>query len=166
MKAVTAALVLILSSAFAQANTIPSSKIDISPSDVDQVVRLVEKQEIGSSYKKLSIIVKDSGMSTDVSPRYSVYLGYASLAEMGNITADFLINERAYEFISAKRKTAGIYEVKTLEYRDDGMYAVTQEIDATQMFLDEKKQRKECGSDFCDKILETTVSVKEQAIKQ
>lgn len=139
--------------------TVPSSDVQLSAAQIDKVVRLVDKKNPGESHKKLQIIVIDNGMSTDVSPRYAVYLGYASLGEMGNIGAEFKINDQALEFLSASRKAAGIYEFKTTEYRDNGLYEVTQEIDATKMFADEKQMRKNCGGDFCDGKLKTSITV-------
>lgn len=164
-KLIVCSLILMSTSGFAK--TVPSSQLQIEPSSIDKVIRLVDKNEAGSSHKKVSIIVEDKGMSTDVSPRYSVYFGYASLAEMGNITADFKINDNAFKFISATRKAPGIYEVKLVEYRDEeGMVEVTQTIDAVKMFSDEEKLRKQCGEDFCDQILKTSVDVKETTKKQ
>lgn len=147
------------------ATTVPSSKVQLSPSSIDKVVRLVDKKEADSSYKKVQILVTDRGMSTGVSPRYSVYLAYSSLAEMGNIFADVVINENAIEFLSASRKAPGIYEVKVTEYHDGEMYEVTQEINATAIFVDEEKKRKECGDDFCDGALKTSVSITTKAKK-
>ena len=164
-KTVLMSLVILLS-ALVQASTIKSEELSIAPSSIDRVIRLVDKHEPGSSHKKLSIIVTDNGMSTDVSPRYQIYLGYAGLAEMGNISADFKISDQAFKFISAIRKSAGIYEIKTVEYRDDGMYNVTQTIDATKVFSDEKALRLSCGGDFCDQTLKSSVVVKESAKKQ
>jgi hypothetical protein len=158
-------MLVVFSTLAVQAKTLPSSKQSISPAEVDQVIRLAEKKDIGSYNKKVSIIVTDHGLSTDVSPRYSVYLGFASFAEMGNISANFLVNDQAFKFISASRKSAGIYEIKVIEYRGDGMYEVTQELDATKMFSDEQKLRKDCGADFCDQNLKTSISTKETAKK-
>ncbi|MES2803906.1 MAG: hypothetical protein V4654_15545 [Bdellovibrionota bacterium] len=167
MKHMLLSALVILTTIFAQAKIVNSEDLKVSASSIDQVIRLVDKDDPGSSHKKLSIIVEDHGMSTDVSPRYTISLGYASMAEMGNITADFKITDQAYKFISAKRKGAGIYEVKTKEYRDaDGMYDVTLTIDATKMFVDEKEQRKACGDNFCDLVLKTSISVSEKATKQ
>lgn len=166
MKHMLLSALVILSATFAQAKTVNSTDVQISASSIDQVIRLVDKNEPGSSHKKLSIIVEDRGMSTDVSPRYTISLGYASMAEMGNITASFQISDQAFQFISASRKSAGIYEVKTVEYRDDGMYDVTTTIDATKMFVDEKEQRKACGGDFCDQELKTSIELSEKAQKQ
>jgi len=154
-----------LSSLADASKTINSSTLTLSPSSIDKVIRLVDKDQSGSSHKKLSIIVTDRGMSTDVSPRYTVFLGYASLAEMGNISADFEINNQAYKFISASRKSAGVYQIKTLEYRDEGMFEVTQTINATKIFSDENKLRKNCGGDFCDETLKTSISISEIAKK-
>lgn len=165
MKHMLLSALVILSTAFAHAGTIQSEELQIAPSDIDQVIRLVDKNDPGSSHKKLSIVVTDHGMSTDVSPRYSIYLGYASLAEMGNIAVDFKISDQAIQFLAASRKAAGVYEVVTTEYRDDGMYKVTTTIDATKMFSDEKKERQACGGDFCDLKLKTSVTTSEKAEK-
>lgn len=160
MKQMLISAFVIISTIAANAQSIQSEEIKIAPSSIDQSIRLVDKKDPGSTDKKLSIIVTDRGMSTDVSPRYSVLLAYSSLAEMGNITADFKISENAFQFISASRISAGIYEVKTVEYRDDGMYDVKTIIDATKMFSDEKKAREACGGDFCDQVLKSTVQTK------
>lgn len=152
---------LIAFSAFAaQGETIKSSKETLSPSSIEQVYRLVSKDSPGSSLKKLQIVTTDHGMSTDVSPRYSVYLGLASLAEMGNIFADFKITDTAFRVLGAKRISAGHYEVVVQEYGEDGFLEKTYAIDATQLFADEAKARKQCGGDFCDLTLESTLSVK------
>lgn len=163
MKHFLISALIFLTALTAQAKTIQSEELNITPSSIDKSIRLVDKDNLGSSHKKLSIIVTDGGMSTDVSPRYSIYLGYASLAEMGNISTDFKISDQAIQFISASRKSAGIYEIKTVEYRDDGMYDVTTTIDATKMFSDEKKAREACGGDFCDLVLKSSISVTESA---
>lgn len=159
-KLVVSALVMVLSLT-AKAATVNSSTETIAPSSIHQVIRLVDKREIGSSHKKLSIVVTDGGMSTDVSPRYTVYLGYASMAEMGNIGVDFKITDKAFDFVSATRTAPGIYVVKTVEYREEGLLEVTHTIDATKMFSDEQKARAKCGGDFCDLILKTSVTVTE-----
>lgn len=166
MKHMLLSALVILSATFASAKAVNSTEVQVSASNIDQVIRLVDKNEPGSSHKKLSIVVEDRGMSTDVSPRYTISLGYASMAEMGNITASFQISDQAFQFISASRKSAGIYEVKTVEYRDDGMYDVITTIDATQMFVDEKEQRKACADDFCDQALKTSIVISEKAQKQ
>lgn len=164
MKTLLTMMSVVLAVATAQATTVSSEKIQIAPSEVDRVIRLVDKKEIGSSHKKVSIVVADNGMSTDVSPRYRIYLGYASLAEMGNISTDFLISDQAYDFISAKRVSAGIYEVKAKVYSDEGFVTVTSTIDATKMFSDEKKMRENCEG-FCDGELNTSVVVTEKVKK-
>jgi len=156
-------LALIISTS-ALAKEVLSTDVSIAPSDVEKVVRLVDKNDPGTSHKKLQIVLQDLGMSTDVSPRYLVYLGYAGLAEMGNLTANFLISDQAYEFISATRKSAGLYEVKTLEYRGEhGMFEVTYTINAAKLFTDEKELRKKCEIDFCDVNFKTSVEVTESA---
>jgi len=162
MKKLVLSTIVMFATLTAQAATVNSSNEAVTPSSIDQVLRLVDKKEVGSSHKKLSIVVTDSGLSTDVSPRYTIYLGYASLAEMGNIGVNFKITDQAFQFVSASRKSAGIYEVKTIEYRDStGLLEVTYTIDATKMFSDEQKERNKCGGDFCDVSLKTSVSVTE-----
>lgn len=161
MKKFFVSMLVLVAAVAVQAKTINSNKESISPSEIDQVIRLVDKNEPGTSHKKLSIVVTDQGMSTDVSPRYTVYLAYASMAEMGNISVDFKITDQPFHFLGATRKAAGIYEVKAVEARETGFVEVTYTIDATKMFADEKAERTKCGGDFCDLKLQTSVSVTE-----
>ena len=162
MKKIILNLAVILSTVSANAGTVSSAINKIEPSGIDKVIRLVDKNDYKTGHKKVSIVVEDKGMSTDISPRYTVYLGYSSLAEMGNIWADFKINDNVFEFISATRKAPGIYEVKVIEYRDeDGMTEVTQTINANKMFSDEREMLKKCGDGFCDGELKTSIQVTE-----
>lgn len=162
MKKMILTSIVLLTATFAQASSIKSEKLSIAPSSIDKTFRLVDKNG-DEGQKKLSIIVADKGMSTDVSPRYSVYLGYQSNAEMGNLSADFLITDEAMSVESAKRVSAGIYQVVVDRYRD-GLYSekVTLTIDATKMFADENKKREACGGDFCDGEILTSIEVKEK----
>jgi hypothetical protein len=160
-KMIVSALVLLMTVS-GIAKTIASSDEKISAAAIDKVIRLVDKDNPGSSQKKVSIVLEDHGMSTDVSPRYTAYLGFASFAEMGNLSADFKISDQIYTFTSAARKSAGIYEIKFTEYRSEvGMIEVTQTIDATKMFSDDQKMRVQCDTGFCDGDLKTSVSVSE-----
>lgn len=145
----------------AQAKNLAPTKVQINPAEIDKVIRLVDKDDAATTLKKLQIVVTDRGLATDVSPRYTVYLGYASLHSWGNMMLNFKISDQTYEFVSAERKAPGIYEIKSVEYRKEGMVKVTHEIDATKMFLDEKKTRKQCGEDYCGVELKTTIAVKE-----
>lgn len=161
MKTMILTTFVMLTTTIAQASSIKSEELTIRPSSVDKVVRLVDKPDPGSSHKKLSIISSDNGLSTDMSPRYTIYLGYQSAAEMGNINANFELS-KAYSLESAKRIAGGVYEVVTTEYRDEqGFVKVTQRVDATKMFSDEKAAREACGDDFCDLELKTSIEVKE-----
>lgn len=161
MKKMILTTIVLLAATVSQAASVKSEKLQVSPSSIDQSIRLVDKNEPGSSQKKLSIITTDNGMSTDVSPRYKIYLGYRSNAEMGNISADFLISEGVQTLDSAKRISGGIYEVKATVYDGGvGMKKVTLRIDATKMFSDENAARKACGEDFCDiEQLDTSIEV-------
>lgn len=156
MKTVFLATLILLSSVISQAEVIKSSQEKISPATIASVVSLIP----GQNDKKLQAVVIDRGMSTDVSPRYTVYLGFAAYAEMGNITADFKITDQAVEFLGAIRVSAGHYVLKTREYTDNGMFEVAYEIDATRIFADEKKERSRCADAFCDLTLNTSVTVK------
>ncbi len=159
--------VVLLASTISQAKIVKSTEAQINPANIDTVIRLVDKNEPGSSQKKLSIVVTDSGMSTDVSPRYTVYLGYASMAEMGNLTSTFEITNLGYGPVKAERKAAGIYTVVVTQILDQvGFAEVTYEVNATQMFIDENKMRDACGGDFCDGTLKSQISVKQLSVKK
>lgn len=102
-------------------------------------------------------------MSTDLSPRYQVYLTYSNLAEMGNMYSTFLISDAALEVVSSKRIDAGIYEVIVKEYRPDqseNIYNATYTINTINMFKAEDAMRKKCGGDFCDGNIEAEISAK------
>jgi hypothetical protein len=157
---------LTLSATVSQAKIVKSTEVLIDPANIDTVINLVNKNEPGSSQKKLNIVVTDSGMSTDLSPRYTVYLGYASMAEMGNITSTYEITNDGYGSVRAERKAAGIYTVVVTHFIDQvGFAEVTYEVNATQMFIDENKMRNACGSNFCDGNLKSQISVKQLSVK-
>lgn len=162
MKTLALASLLIFSSLVAQGRTLPSdSTLSVQTSTIDQTIRLFSKDRPGSSLEKVSVVVTDGGMSTDVSPRYKVYLTYQSYAEMGNITTSFLISDKAFRFLSATRSGPGTYVIKTVVYDDRGFVEVTQTINAAQMLRDEAKLRESCGRDFCDVDLKTSIEIKE-----
>ncbi|WP_413287933.1 hypothetical protein [Bdellovibrio sp. HCB337] len=145
----------------AHAKSVAPTKEKISPATIDQTIRLADSDD-NVVKKKISIVVVDHGLSTDVSPRYSVYLGYNSMAEMGNLSAAYLITNQAYSNVKAKRTSAGIYEVSYTEYREEqGMVTVTQRIDATAAFSADKKQRANCNEGFCDGYIKADISLTE-----
>lgn len=167
MKKLILTAALTLAATVSQAKIIKSTEAQIDPASIDTVINLVKKDEPGSSQKKLNIVVTDSGMSTDVSPRYTVYLGYASMAEMGNITSSYEITNLGYGPVRAERKAAGIYTVIVNQYVEQvGFAEVTYEVNATQMFIDENKMRNACGGDFCDGTLKSQISVKQLSVKK
>lgn len=148
---------LIFMSLNGKAEVVSSTEENVAPSTVDRIVPLVNKST-GSSAKKLSIVLEDKGMGTGIEPRYVIYLGYASMAEMGNLNMDFKITDQAYKFVSASRKSAGIYEVKTIEYDGDNMMQATYMINAIQMFADEDVFRRQCN-DSCPEKMQSRITV-------
>lgn len=147
---------------------VKNTDITISPATIDNMVQLVNKEDLSDNHKKLSLIVKDTGRSTDFSPRFTVYLGYGSFAEAGNLTASFELTKDVIKVISANRLEAGIYELLTSEIResDEGSMRlnVRYQIDARKMFADEQALRKVCNV-FCDKELSTAITVTEKTTK-
>lgn len=153
----------------AHAALIKSANHKVDVSGIDQVFPLVNKADntsgFGTVNKKVQIVTLDGGMSTDVSPRYTVYISFKSMAEMGNLTASFKITDQAFQVIGTQRISAGIYQVITQEYTDEGMLEVTYTLDTVKMFSDEKKARENCGLDFCDGDLKTVIDVKKSGKK-
>jgi hypothetical protein len=151
-------------SVVAQTKKISSSSEALRPSMIEKVIQLVNTKS-EPTQKKVTVVVEELGKSTDVSPRYKIYLGYASYAEMGNMTTEFKLSGNAMEFISAKRTAPGIYEVKFTELRQGDEFIeefeITQSINTTQVFSDENKARKNCGSSFCDLDLKSSILIKE-----
>ncbi|WP_413574714.1 hypothetical protein ACLVWU_10835 [Bdellovibrio sp. HCB290] len=137
----------------------------IYPERVDQAIRLTQSRTEGV-LRKVTIVTTDNGMSTDVSPRHSIYLTYNSFAEMGNLSAAYLITDEALSDVQAKRIEAGIYEVSYMAYREEkGMVMVTKTINAIEAFIADKDQREACGIDFCDGDIKASIDVKETSKK-
>ncbi|AFY02268.1 hypothetical protein [Bdellovibrio bacteriovorus] len=159
-KALLLPFAALLTSVSVQAKTIASDDKKIPVSSVSQVVKLAQVER-DSVLKTVNVVVTDHGRSTDVSPTASIYLTFTAFAEMGNISTSFKI-DHVLNFTSAVRKSAGVYEIKALVYRDEaGMQDITYTVDTNQMFIDEAKMRKDCGIDFCDGDLKTSIEVKE-----
>lgn len=153
-------LLMLLGSFSAQAGEVASSEVTIVPSTISEVKHFPVLSEPGSSESRFSIVVAEGGMSTDVYPRYSLYLGFASYAEMGNISTNFELG-RFLDITEIKKKAPGIFEVKAVKVTERDMPSVTLTIDATQVLADEENLRKSCDMDFCDKELSSKVKVTE-----
>lgn len=151
------------------AKVIASSPKSISISAIDQVVKLVDKQATNGSRKRLSIVVEELGMGTDVSPNTKIYLGYSSSTEMLNLSADFLLSKSVLKFHSAQRVGAGKYKVEVTEYRsyefESRLVDVTYLINATQMFIDEESRRNS-SEDFNGSLLKTSIIVTEEVTEK
>lgn len=158
MKTILFSALVIFGSAL-HAVEVSSSEVTLTPSTVSEVQHFTLPSEDGTS-QRLSIITTEDGMSTDVYPRYAIYLGYASYAEMGNISTNFSIG-RFVEVTSVRQKSAGIFEIKALRITEEGMPRVTLTVDARQVLADEKKLRESCNDDFCDKDLDSKINVTE-----
>ncbi|MBO9667670.1 MAG: hypothetical protein J7501_12755, partial [Bdellovibrio sp.] len=63
------------------------------------------------------------------------------------------------------RVSAGIYQIKYQTYRDEeGMVEVTLTIDTTEVFIADRKQREQCGNNFCDGQINANISIKETSV--
>lgn len=153
-------LMMLLVSFSAQAGEVASSPVTIEPSAISEVKHFPLLSEPGSSESRFSVITTVGGMSTDVYPRYALYLGFASYAEMGNISTNFELG-RYLDITEIKKKAPGIFEVKAVKMTETDMPSVTLTIDATQVLADEENLRKSCDMDFCDKELNSKVKVTE-----
>ncbi|WP_413557257.1 hypothetical protein [Bdellovibrio sp. HCB209] len=162
MKTIGLFAVIMSAAMTVQAKQVAPTSSKISPATIDQAIRLAEATSKEGVTKKITIVTTDNGKSTDVSPRYTVYLGYNSMAEMGNISAAYLIAEDAYSNVTAKRLAPGIYQVQYKAYRDEaGMVNVTKVIDANEAFINDNEIRKACADDFCDGTIKAAVDVQE-----
>ncbi|MNJ92733.1 hypothetical protein D3C87_104070 [compost metagenome] len=153
--------IAIMASVSAHAATISSSTESVAPSSISQI-SLLET----TNNEKVQLIISDRGMSTDIVPRYTVHLGYSSLNKVGNITADFKLTDRVYQYASSRRLSPGRYEVILIEVREGIPMKVNLVINFNQVYTDEKNMRQQCGDNFCDKILDTTISVTETVSPQ
>ena len=100
----------------------------------------------------VTVVVKDLGGSTDVSPMQTAYLNLYSKGEMFDVEASFNLGN-FYEVKGAKRVEAGIYEIYVKELSDEsGAYGfpnVTLRVDASKAVYDIR--RIDCEGEFgCD----------------
>jgi hypothetical protein len=171
MKHIILSSVVFVLSIAAQAGSdysIKSTTELIDAAHIDQVVRLVDKddQQTGGTIRRVQVVVTDNGLSTDVSPRNAIYLTFASLAEMGNFHATFKLNDRTMKVLSVKKVNPGIYQIKTVDYSDElGLVEVVQTIDSTDMFIQERALRINCGQNFCGGTVNSTIKVSKTTSK-
>ena len=96
---------LVLASLNSFAASVSSKPASIKVSRVEKVITLVDKADI-----KVKIVVEELGLSTDVSPTKNVYLTLYVPGEMSDAEATFDLGQ-SYGVDSAKRNSAGIYEI-------------------------------------------------------
>ncbi|WP_413581762.1 hypothetical protein [Bdellovibrio sp. HCB288] len=165
MKKIVMFLIALSTAAISHAAPLAPTEDKITPDFVDQAIRLADTQK-DSVRRKVTVVVTDLGLSTDMSPRSTVYLTYNSNAEMGNLSASFLVANDVFHGLEAKRVAPGIFEISYVTYRDEGgMLKVTKTIDATELYVQDHKMRNACGNDFCDGQINASIDVKETAKK-
>lgn len=163
MKNLIVLIVVALTSITASAASINPTNVKLSPDSISDLIHLAKSERDGV-FKNVSLVITDNGMSTDVSPRHEVYLTYTSFAEMGNLSATYLIDELVFGEITAKRISAGVYEVTYTgvpSTQDLTLVTITKTIDTTAAFIDDANQRKQCSlnHDFCDGKINAKIKV-------
>jgi hypothetical protein len=118
----------------AQAATIASSQILIKPTRITKRVSLVDNRENGMKVQVLSVFEEGA---TDVSNTSKVVLAIGQLGEMNTVEASFLIGE-SIGLESARRVSAGIYEVKYVDANQGIANVQTKIIDAKKAVSDIK----------------------------
>lgn len=133
----------VLTSFSSLAGVINSTKSNtVNVARIDKVITLVDKSNI-----KVNVVVQDLGGSTDVSPTKNVYFTLYSKGEMFSTDATFDLGP-AYEVISAKRISGGVYEIKASipTSADPGMKYATLKVDAGNAI--NKIKAVECNDDM------------------
>lgn len=138
---ILAAILTFSTSSFAY--TLKSEDAEISAARVHSVVNLLNKQEGNGKNLVVNVVVKAYGGSTDVSPTQAVYLTMFAKGEMFSTDAAFKLAD-VWEFKSAKRVSAGIYEVSATVITDEGTFQ-----DVT-FVVDGKKASSEIQNVKCD----------------
>lgn len=112
------------------------------------VARVVESVKLESSDGVLaSVVVEDTGGTTDVSPTQNVYLTLYAKGEMYDVDAAFLL-ANVLQFNSARLLSPGKYEVVAQVY-EQNIVQKTFIIDASTALLNMKAV--DCAGDFdCD----------------
>lgn len=135
--------IAVLTSFSSFAATISSTKSNkVNVARIDKVITLVDKSEI-----KVNVVVQDLGGSTDVSPTKNIYFTLYSKGEMFSTDATFDLGP-AYEVLSAKRISGGVYEIKASipTSADPGMKYATIKVDAGNAI--NKIKAVNCGDEF------------------
>jgi hypothetical protein len=139
---------------FAASTTVKSSAkgdASVTVARVVHLTNLVDKKagESGSLTNLLvNVVVVDTGGSTDMSPTKKVYLTMYSKGEMFSTDATFEIAD-IFEFKSAKRVEAGVYEIVVTVPSDvSGLEEVTYIVDGKKASVD--IQAVQCDDFDCD----------------
>lgn len=118
MKNLSLVIALCLFPLFAQAETVKSEKVDVN------LARVVDIYHLNSAEKETqaSIVVRDLGGSTDLSPTQEIYLTLYRKGEMFSTDATFRLDSVLY-VTGVKARADGRYEVKAKGFRNDQAFA-------------------------------------------
>lgn len=152
---ILAAVLTFSTSSFAY--TLKSENAEVSVARVHSVVNLLTKQEGNGQNLVVNVVVQAYGGSTDVSPTQAVYLTMFAKGEMSDTDATFKLAD-VWKFKSAKRVSAGIYEVAATVITDEGNFEdVTFVIDGKKASSEVQKCGFDCDSTKFSTSVEVTV---------
>lgn len=142
MKNLIFAMALLVSFNSFAAVVTSTTKNKVNVARIDKVITLVDKSDI-----KVNVVVSDLGGSTDVSPTKNLFFTLYSKGEMFSTDATFDLGP-AYEVLSAKRISGGVYEIKATLPSDGSemMKTVTLKVDAGSAIT--KLKAVNCGGEF------------------
>jgi hypothetical protein len=159
---ISIALIIFSVTTFAASKKVESSANSdayVAVARVVQLTNLVDKKagEGGSLTNLLvNVVVVDMGGSTDVSPTQRVYLTMYSKGEMFSTDAAFEIAD-IFNFKSAKRIEAGVYEIVVTQPNASGSEEVTYIVDAKEATVN--IQAVQCDDFDCDASTDFAASV-------
>lgn len=152
---ILAAVLTFSTSSFAY--TLKSEDAQLSASRVHSVVNLLNKKEGNGQNLVVNVVVQAYGGSTDVSPTQAVYLTMFAKGEESDTDATFKLAD-VWKFKSAKRVSAGIYEIAATIITDEGSFAdVTFVIDGKKASSEIQKCDFYCDSTNFSTSVEVTV---------
>lgn len=121
----------------------------------------------------LSVVAVDGGMSTDVSPRYQIVVGFFSPAEMGNLDASFLLTNTVWD-VQKVRLESNHLILRVREISDEFLDQENSTIFADVIYrLDigpliqaeaQRRQSESCLESFCDGELDVTLPLTRSAV--
>jgi hypothetical protein len=126
-------------SALASTQRIQSLKEKEANFDVSRVASSTVLGENKEKDIKVRLVALDLGLSTDVSPRYALYLTFFHASDSMNSRTAFYLGE-VFDVVSTSRKSAGIYQISArVPSEETTIKAATLTVDTNEVWADDAR---------------------------